>query len=94
MITVVAWILWGLVALNTLCWLVASVVRGDPGGRWLYRVQGLIWLVGLVVTATVSISKFHLLWIYPLGAMVPYAIMQARLQQRLGKHQSETFAKK
>ena len=76
-----AWILWAIVALNALSWLVISLLPGDPGGRWLFRVQGLIWLLGVVVTATLPISKFHLIWIYPLGAMTPYAIMRWRSRQ-------------
>ena len=83
MITAIAWILWVLVALNALCWLVVSLVRGDPGGRWLFRVQGLIWLVGVVVTAALPISKFHLVWIFPLGAIAPFAIMQWRMQRQM-----------
>ena len=83
MTSTIAWILWALVALNALCWLVISIVRGDPGGRWLFRVQGLIWLVGVVLTATLPISKFHLVWIFPLGAMAPFAIMKWRMQREL-----------
>jgi hypothetical protein len=82
MISTIAWILWVLVALNALCWLVISLVRGDPGGRWLFRVQGLIWLVGVVTTAALHISKFHLVWIFPLGAMAPFAVMNWRMQRQ------------
>jgi hypothetical protein len=83
MISTIAWILWVLVALNALCWLVFSLVRGDVGGRWLFRVQGLIWLVGVVVTAVFPISKFHLAWIFPLGAIAPFAIMKWRMQRQM-----------
>ena len=83
MITAIGWILWALAALNALCWLVISLASGDPGGRWLYRVQALIWLVGCAVTWTLPISKLHILWIYPLGAMAPYAIMQWRMQRQM-----------
>ena len=83
MISVIAWILWAIVALNALCWLVTSLMPGDPGGRWLFRVQGLIWLVGLILTATLPFSKFHLIWIYLLVAMAPYAIMQCRMQRQM-----------
>src|SRR5580692_4935714 len=82
MISTIAWILWVLVALNALCWLVISLVRGDPGGRWLFRVQGLTWLVGVVATGAFHISKFHLVWIFPLGAMAPFAVMNSRLQRQ------------
>jgi hypothetical protein len=82
MLLTLAWILWVLVALNALWWLVISLVRGDPGGRWLFRVQGLLWLVGLVVTATLHISKFHLLWIFPFGAMAPFVVMNWRMQRQ------------
>jgi hypothetical protein len=83
MISTIAWIIWVLVALNALCWLFVSLFRGDPGGRWLFRVQGLIWLVGVVATAALSVSKFHLLWIFPLGAIAPFAIMQWRMQRQM-----------
>ena len=83
MTTAIGWILWALVALNALCWLVISFVPGDPGGRLLYRVQGLIWLVGGVATVTLPVSKFHLVWIYPLGAIAPFAIMQWRIKRQL-----------
>jgi hypothetical protein len=83
MISVIAWILWALIALNALFWLIISVGRGDPGGRWLYRMQGLIWLAGVLVTITLPISKFHLIWIFPLGGMVPFAIMKWRMQRQM-----------
>jgi len=83
MITTIAWILWGLLALNTLYWLITSFLPGDAGGRWLFRVQGLIWLAGLILTAALPFSKFHLIWIYLLGAMAPYAIMQWRMQRSM-----------
>ncbi|MGD0016001.1 MAG: hypothetical protein ABSC38_00555 [Verrucomicrobiia bacterium] len=85
MISTIAWILWAIVGLNALLFLIISILPtgGDPGGRWVFRVQGLIWLVGLILTATLPFSKFHLLWIYPLGAIIPYAIMQWRMQQQL-----------
>ncbi len=78
----VPWILWGFVVLNALCWLVVSLTPGDPGGRWLYRIQGLIWLIGCTVTTVLPISKLHVLWIYPLGAITPYAIMRWRIQRQ------------
>jgi hypothetical protein len=61
----------------------ASLVRGDSGGHWLFRVQGLIWLVGVIVTAALPISKLHLVWIFPLGAIAPFAIMRWRMQRQM-----------
>ena len=72
-----------ILALNASLWLVISAQPGDPGGRKLYRTQGLIWLAGVVVTFLCPISKFHLLWVYPLGAFAPYAIMHWRLQRTM-----------
>ena len=83
MITTIGWTVWVLVALNALCWLVVSLVRGDPGGRWLYRMQALIWLIGVVVTAALPVSKFHLLWVFLVGAIAPFAIMQWRMQRQM-----------
>jgi hypothetical protein len=86
MISAIAWILWAAVALNALCWLLISLVRGDdPGGRWLFRVQGSIWLVGVIATATLPISKFHLIWIHPLGGIVPFAVIKWRTQRGLDR---------
>ena len=85
MISAIAWILWAAVTLNAFCWLIISLTQGDPGGRWLFRTQGLVWLVGVVVTATPALSKFNLIWIYPLGAMAPYAIMRWRLQRSMDR---------
>lgn len=83
MLTVLGWILWSLVAANTAVWYVGSFQGRDPGGRWLYRVQATVWLFGLIATTVFSFSKFHLLWVYPLGAMLPYAIMNARIKMRM-----------
>lgn len=85
MISVLSWLLWTIVALNAISWLVISLAPGDPGGRWLYRVQGLIWLLGVIATATFRLSKFHLLWVYPLGALVPYALMNLQIQRELNR---------
>ena len=38
--------------------------RGDSGGRREFRLKALIWLVGVILTATLPISKFHIVWIY------------------------------
>ncbi len=46
-------------------------------------MQALTWLVGVVVTAALPISKFHLIWIFPLAAIGPYAIINWRTQRRL-----------
>lgn len=83
MMTAISWILWVIVALNACCWLLISFGQGDPGGRWTYRVQGAIWLLGVVVTAMLPVSKFHLVWVYVVGAMVPYAVMHSRTNRAL-----------
>ena len=83
MFTTIAWILWSLVALNALYWLAISFTSGDPGARWLYRIQGLIWLIGIILTAYLPISKFHLIWIFALGGIAPSAIMNWRLQRQM-----------
>ena len=82
-IYIVGWILWVLVAFVALFALLISLLPGDPGGRWVFRVQGLIWAVGVAVTGIISFSKFHLLWIVPVGALAPFAIMNWRAQRRL-----------
>jgi hypothetical protein len=81
MISTIGWILWAVVALNALFFLVISLSPGDPGGRWLFRLQALLWLVGLALTVVLPISRLHLLWIYPFGAMAPYAIIQRRMDK-------------
>ena len=83
MTTAIGWILWALVGLGALIGLLISLSPGDPGGRWVFRVQALTWLVGVVVTAALPISKFHLIWIFPLGAVAPYAIINWRMQRRM-----------
>ena len=40
-----------------------------------------MWLGGVIVTAILPFSKFHLLWIFPIGAVAPYAIMQRRFDK-------------
>lgn len=91
MISAIAWILWAIVGLNALWFFIISISpaaiaaarRGDLGGRRVFRFSALIWLVGIILTVTLPISKFHLVWIYPLGAMAPYAIMRWRIQRQL-----------
>jgi hypothetical protein len=85
MITVIGLVLWGLIALAALVTLLTSLLPGDPGGRWVFRVQGFIWLIGIVVTATLPFSKFHLLWIFPLGAVAPFAIMRRRFDKGMAR---------
>jgi hypothetical protein len=85
MASTIGWILWTVVALNALFFLVTSLTAGDPGGRWLFRLQALLWLVGLAVTAILPVSKLHLLWIYPLGAVAPFAIIQRRMDKGMAE---------
>lgn len=86
MASTIGWILWALVAINALFFLITSLAAGgDPGGRWLFRLQALLWLVGLAATLLLPISKLHLLWIYPLGWFVPFAIIQRRLDDGMAE---------
>jgi hypothetical protein len=80
MISMIAWILWGIVGVIALFSLITSISCPDPGARKVWGLQALIWLAGLILTATLPISKFHLLWIVPLGAIIPFAIIQWRLR--------------
>jgi hypothetical protein len=43
----------------------------------------VIWLLGVMGTVALPVSKFHLLWIYVLGAITPYAIMNWRIRRQM-----------
>ena len=69
-----------IVCVNTLVFFIfPRLAHGYIGGSRLFRLHAVIWFVGLMLMITLPISKFHLLWIYPLGWIVPYIIFQIRM---------------
>lgn len=86
MMSMIEWVLWSIVCLSAIVFLIfPGLARGYVGGPGLFRVHAMIWIVGLILTVALPISKFHLLWIYPLGWIIPYIIFQVR--SNLGKEQ-------
>lgn len=63
----------------------ATGVSGNSSGGTepLFLLEVLIWLAGVILTATLSISKFHLLWIYPLGLITPNVVYKLRMKKGL-----------
>src|SRR5579872_1077894 len=87
MLGVIGWILWGLVALYIIAVLLPDFVAGGPDlrgesvrrGRLLVGTQGLVMLAGLVITATLPVSKYHLLWVVPVAFyLVPFTPVSPR----------------
>lgn len=87
MISLIGWILWGIVGVNAVVFLITSILPGgrDAGGRKVFRLQALIWLVGVILTAVLPISMFHLVWIYAVGAIAPYYIMGWRIDKGMAE---------
>lgn len=61
----------------------ATGVTSDSRGEPLFRLQALIWLGGAILTATLPVSKFHLVWIYPLGMIAPYQVYKLRMKKSI-----------
>ena len=80
MIATIAWVLWGIVAVMALVFFIIYISGRDSGRHQFFGLPTLIWVVGLALTVIYPISKFHLLWIAPLGAISPFVIMQWRLR--------------
>ena len=75
--TVAGWIIWGLVALIALGCILSA--NRDLGVRFMMRVQGVVLALGVVATAVFPVSKFHLLWVFPVAFIIPMIIMSARV---------------
>ena len=85
MITTIAWIVWGVVALIAIfnilqCILFSASAHAhssyDRGGSLLFGFPTLILSTGLILTVVFPISKFHLLWFAPLGMLAPIFRME------------------
>jgi hypothetical protein len=87
LLTIAGWLLWGLIALFSVGLLFSG--NRDGGVRFMSRTQGLLLALGLVATVAFPISKFHLLWIFPVAFVTPMVIMQVRVANGM-RHASST----
>ncbi len=82
---IVAWVVWGLSAGFLMLW--ASTVGKRYAARenvgW-YLVFPLIWgFLALGLTVGTNVSKFHLLWMIPLGVIFPLSVLCFQLGTKL-----------
>src|SRR5687768_5303516 len=83
---IAGWILWGLIALLSIGLLFSG--NRDSGMRFMLRTQGLVLAIGLAITLAFPISKFHLLWIFPVAFVTPMVILQFRVANAMRDAQS------
>jgi Na+/serine symporter len=73
---VVSWIVWAFFSLFGI-----SLLRSqsdDSGVRAMMKFQGLVILIGCVITAIFPISKFHLVWWFVVAYFTPMVLMGFR----------------
>jgi hypothetical protein len=71
----IGWIVWGLIALYFVAVLLpAFYTRAGGQTRLQVGTQILVILASLVVTAAYSVSKFHLLWVFPFAYIASGAV--------------------
>ncbi|HEY1662398.1 MAG TPA: hypothetical protein VGI03_08265 [Verrucomicrobiae bacterium] len=80
MITMIAWALWGFVAVEALFLATNWISCQKTGDSQFFGIPALILAIALIMTGLLPISKFHLLWITPLAAIIPVTIMQWRFR--------------
>jgi hypothetical protein len=73
-IGLIGWILWGLAALYFVVVLPAFWTQTAGQTRLEVGTQMVLVLAGLVVTAVLGVSKFHLLWIFPIAYVASGAV--------------------
>lgn len=78
-LVICGWILWCIVALISLCFIVHY--DKDNCVRYMMRMNGVALAIGLVMTALLPISKFHLLWVVPLSPVLTMLAMQHRINR-------------
>jgi len=86
MLSIIGWILWALVGVSALFYFASSILNRDEDqhSRHEIRLQATLWAIGFIATAVLPVSKFHLVWIWPLGWVIPLGIEELRLR-RAGK---------
>lgn len=86
MTTIMGWVVWVLAALIVLIWLANFVkkllIDHDEWG-WTAIVPWAWGILALVITAATDFSKFHLLWLIPMGILFPLAIALLEIAQSL-----------
>jgi ABC-type uncharacterized transport system permease subunit len=75
---ILGWLVWVFAALVAL-----FLLSGSANGavRFVMRTQATVLIIGLVATAFFPVSKFHLLWVFPLAFIVPMLILNNRASQ-------------
>jgi len=83
--TIASWTLWGLTSL--VCAGLLLCGHRDGGVRFMLRMQGLVLALGLLATVAFPVSKFHLLWIFPVAFVTPMVAMQIRVATNIRRVQ-------
>lgn len=72
---VIGWVAWGLVSLYFIAIILSAFhARAGRQTRLEGGIQGIILFIGLIITAAFPISKFHLLWLFPIAYITSSAV--------------------